>query len=114
MDASYCGGRTLLHLKPYVAALVLTTATAWINPPTDERALYGHEGSMEENLQPREVAGWPAPYLADSPNTSVIHQLGVEDDFRPGPFVASLSFWLLVSLGFARLMKRSARRDPKR
>jgi hypothetical protein len=105
---------TLLRLIPYIAALILTIASAWINPPTDERALYGHEGSTKENLQPREVAGWPAPYLADSPHTSVIHQVGVEDNFRAGPFVASLSFWLLVSLVVARLIRQSARQDLRK
>ncbi len=62
---------------------------------------------MEENLLPREVAGWPAPYLADDPSTSVIHRVGIEDNFRVGPFVATLSFWLLVSLAVARLSRRS-------
>jgi hypothetical protein len=74
--------------------------------------MYGHEGSMEENLQPREVAGWPAPYLADSPHTSVTHQVGIEDDFRAGPFVATFSFWLLISLAVARLIRRSAGERP--
>jgi hypothetical protein len=61
---------------------------------------------MEENVQPREVAGWPAPYLADSPHTSVIHKIGIEDDFRAGPFIATFSFWLLVNLAIARMMRR--------
>lgn len=69
--------------------------------------MYGHEGLMEENLLPREVAGWPAPYLADDPSTSVIHRVGIEDNFRAGPFVATLSFWLLVSLAVARMLRRS-------
>jgi hypothetical protein len=103
----------LPRFMPYLVALVLTIGSAWITPPTDERAMYGHEGSMEENLQPREVAGWPAPYLADSPNTSVIHQLGIEDDFRAGPFVATFSFWLLISLAVARLIGRSVGETPR-
>jgi hypothetical protein len=98
---------------PYVGALVLTIGSAWITPPTDERAMYGHDGPVEENLQPREVAGWPAPYLADNPNTSVLHKVGVEDNFRPGPFIATLSFWLLVSLAVARLFLRSESEKPK-
>jgi hypothetical protein len=102
----------LLRLMPYLGALVLTIGSAWITPPPEERAMYGHEGSMEENLQPREVAGWPAPYLADSPHTSVTHQVGIEDDFRAGPFVATFSFWLLISLAVARLIRRSAGERP--
>jgi hypothetical protein len=98
---------------PCFAAMVLTIASAWITPATGERALYGHEGSIEENLQPREVAGWPAPYLADNPNTSVIHKVGIEDNFRAGPFLATFSFWLLVSLAVARLIRRSASEKSK-
>ena len=101
----------MLRLMPYLGALILTIGSAWITRPGDERAMYGHEGSMEENLQLREVAGWPAPYLADSPNTSVIHQVGIEDDFRAGPFVGTLSFWLLISLAVARLIRRSQSND---
>lgn len=80
------------------SALLLTIASAWIPSRTDERAQYGSEGPPEENWLPRELAGWPAPYLADNPNTSVPHNVGLEDNFRPGPFVATLSFWVLVSV----------------
>ena len=74
--------------------------------------MYGHEGPLEQNWLPRELAGWPAPYIADSPNTSVIQQIGPEDDFRPGPFVASFSFWLLLTLGLGRVARRVAGREP--
>jgi hypothetical protein len=73
-------------------ALSLTVASVWMPSQTDERAIYGHEGPLEQNWLPRKLAGWPAPYLADNPNTSVPHQIGPEDDFRLGPFVATLSF----------------------
>jgi hypothetical protein len=96
-----------IRLAPIVAAFVITAGTAWINPATDERAMYGMEGLPEENWKPRKVAGWPAPYVADSPHTSVLHQIGVEDVFRPGPFVATLSFWYLVSLAAFRVFRRS-------
>ena len=91
-------------------ASILTVASARINPPTDERAMYGWEGPPELNWKSRRVAGWPAPYLADSPHTSVIHKIGIEDDFRPGPFVATFSFWLLVTLALARLLGRIGRK----
>lgn len=77
-------------------AFAVSLATAWINPSTDEKALYGLESPVEQNWLPRAVAGWPAPFLADNPGTSVIHKVGVEDTFRPGPFVATLSFWVVV------------------
>lgn len=78
-------------------ALLLTIASASINPTTDERAMYGLEGPLEQNWLPREVAGWPAPFMADSPGISVAHVIGPEDDFRAGPFLASFSFWFLVA-----------------
>jgi hypothetical protein len=84
-------------------ALTLTVGSLWFSTHTDERAMYGHEGPAEQNWLPRKLAGWPAPYLADNPNTSVPHQIGPEDDFRPGPFVATLSFWLLVSLATLKI-----------
>jgi hypothetical protein len=87
-------------------ALVATLASLWISPFTDERAMYGHDGPVEQNLQSREVGGWPAPFLADNPNTSVPHQLGVEDNFRPGQFVGTLSFWLLVVGSIFALIRR--------
>lgn len=86
-------------LSSLLLALVISIATAWINPITDERTMYGHEGPLEHNWLPREVAGWPAPFLADDPSTSVIHNIGVEDVFRPSPFVATLSFLVSRRLG---------------
>lgn len=77
-------------------ALAISIATAWFNPRTDERALYGSEGPIERNWLPRPVAGWPAPFLADDPGTSVMHEVGIEDTFRAGPFTATLSFWAVV------------------
>ena len=98
-------------LRSFALALAITIATAWISTTTDERTLYGHEGRMEQNWLPREVAGWPAPFLADDPGTSVIQKVGVEDVFRPGPFIATLSFWFLAvsATGWLwRCMKRKA------
>lgn len=54
--------------------------------------MYRYEGPLERDWLPREVAGWPAPFLANNPGTSVINDVGVEDVFRSGPFVATLSF----------------------
>ena len=89
-----------------IAAFALTIASAWINPSTDEHAMYGNMGPPEQNWQPREVAGWPAPYLADNPGTSIIHKVGLEDKFRPGSFVATLSFWFVVILMLGAMVRR--------
>ncbi|MFD1787561.1 hypothetical protein ACFSC3_08250 [Sphingomonas floccifaciens] len=75
-------------------ALTLTIASVAIEPRSDERAMYGFDGPLEQNWKPRELGGWPAPFVADDPATSVPHKLGIEDEFRPGAFVATLSFWL--------------------
>jgi hypothetical protein len=87
-------------------ACTLTIASGLVRPSTDEHAMYGNMGPPEQNWQPREVAGWPAPYLADRPGTSVIHEVGFEDEFRPGPFVATLSFWYLVVLILSNIFLR--------
>ena len=79
-----------------IVAVFISTATLWITSATDEEAMYGREGPLNENMLPREVAGWPAPFVADDPDTSVAHAVGIEDDFRPGPFVATISFWYLA------------------
>lgn len=101
-------------LAKLMAAFVLTVASSWVTPSTDERAMYGFEGPLEQNWLPREVAGWPAPFLADNPGTSVIHKVSlVEDDFRLGPFVATLSFWFLAVAAIGRALRwfRNRRSD---
>ena len=99
--------RVLLSM---IFALAITIATAWINPVTDEMAMYGHEGPIGHNWLPREVAGWPAPFLADNPGTSVLHKVGMEDVFRPGSFIATLSFWFLAVLAAGRLGRLTKRK----
>lgn len=88
-----------------LTAFLLTVSSVWIHPLTDERAMYGHDGPVEQNWRPRTVAGWPAPFLADNPHTSVIHQIGPEDNFRPESFLATFSFWLLATLALFRLQE---------
>lgn len=98
-------------LKPVVSiilALAIAIATIWIDPPTHEQAMYGTEGAPHENWLPREEGGWPMPYLADNPGISVPHRLGIEDDFRPGAFVATFSFWLIVTASLAVIARRPA------
>lgn len=50
-------------------------------------------------------AGWPAPWLYDSWDTSVTNQIGVEDDTRFGPLAATYAFWWLVAALLARLVR---------
>lgn len=88
-----------------LAALILTLCSLAVVTTNGERTMYGYEGGVAENLRPREQAGWPAPYLVDSPDTSVIHQIGVEDDLRPGNLLATWAFWLLVVLALTRVRR---------
>ena len=110
------GCETRIALSPFLAmpkvliriitAFALTIASAWIDAPTDEYAVYGNMGTSQQNWQLRKVAGWPAPYLADNPGTSIVHEIGLEDDFRPMSFVATLSFWFLVTLVIGAIARR--------
>ncbi|WP_296680061.1 hypothetical protein [Novosphingobium sp.] len=87
------------------AALLLTLCSLLVVSNNGERTMYGHEGLLNDNFLPREQAGWPAPFLVDSPDTSVLHKVGLEDDLRPFNLLASYSFWLLIVLGFFRLLR---------
>ena len=59
--------------------------------------------------------GWPAPYLFDTPGVSREGRLAfVEDEFRPWPFVADLSFYLLLLLAFDRAARRRLPRLSRR
>jgi hypothetical protein len=47
--------------------------------------------------------GWPAPFLFDRPGISVEGKLSfIEDDFRFWPFLASVSFYLVLLLMLRR------------
>ncbi len=89
-----------------LAALGVTLGSLTVVTTNGERTMYGHEGGAAENFRPREQAGWPAPYFVDSPDTSVLHQIGVEDDLRPGNLIATFAFWLLVMLVLGRFFRR--------
>lgn len=91
-------------------ALLLTLLSSLIQDRNLEVASYGAEGPISEYLYARPVAGWPAPFLTDNPATSVILQIGVEDDFRPWPFAADIAFWYLISAGIWMVVRRFARK----
>lgn len=96
-------------LAAVIAALALTVSSLLVRPATDEIAEYGNMGPPEENYQPRVVAGWPAPFVADRPGISVPRAPGPEDTFRGGPFIASLAFWLWVVMGLFAALRRLRR-----
>ncbi len=90
-------------------AIVLSIGSLQVHPSTSEQAQYGNMGSAAENWQPRLVAGWPAPFIADIPTISVPRKIGLEDEFRSSEFLGTLSFWLLVTM-MAMVAFRSFRR----
>ncbi len=77
-------------------ALAISVATAFLPYRSDELVAYGSEGQVEQNVQRREVAGWPAPFLADDPDTSVPHRIGPEDTFSVGLFAITVAFWFVT------------------
>jgi hypothetical protein len=79
-------------------AIALSICSLQIHPRTSEQAEYGNMGSAIENWQPRLVAGWPAPFVADIPTISVPRQIGLEDEFRSSAFLGTFSFWLLCTM----------------
>ena len=96
-------GRVALLL---LSAFILTLASATIQRNDQEVAAYGNMGTIDDMVKPRLTGGWPAPFIADSPNTSVLYKIGIEDDIRPGPFAANVAFWYLVLLGLGALVRK--------
>lgn len=96
-------------------AVALTVASAFLVQRDDvEVGIYGIEGTLHDNVRPRLVGGWPAPFLVDSTATSVPFDLGLEDDLRPGPMVADVAFWFLALSAVGRLMRRRPRARTER
>lgn len=87
------------------AALAVTSLSVVVQDDRGNVASYGSEGGLSQ-VQPRIEGGWPAPFLADDPATSVPHKLGAEDVFRPGSFIADTAFWYLLAGAFLWLLRR--------
>ncbi|WP_294357960.1 hypothetical protein [uncultured Sphingomonas sp.] len=87
------------------AALAVTSLSVVVQDDRGNVASYGSEGGLSQ-VQPRIEGGWPAPFLADDPATSVPHKLGAEDVFRPGSFIADTAFWYLIVGAIVWLLRR--------
>ncbi|NTS63694.1 hypothetical protein HRV97_00795 [Sphingomonas sp. HHU CXW] len=90
-----------------IAALALATASVIVQRDDASVAIYGTEGGLSQ-VHPRVEGGWPAAFVADDPATSVPYRLGVEDVFRPAPFVADVAFWYLAVGLLLWLARRAA------
>ena len=95
-----------------LGAIVLTIATSRIERLGPDQAVYCALGKSADGHQiwcPEPVlnAGWPAPYLYDTPGISVERQLHfVEDSLRTGPFLADSAFFALLLIGFYRIFSK--------
>jgi hypothetical protein len=62
------------------------------------------------------AGGWPVAFIYDSPGTSVLGVLGMEDDFKPGPFLIDTAvFGALPAIGavvFGMRRRRSSEALP--
>ncbi len=90
-----------------IAALALAAASVAVQRDDASVAIYGTEGGLSQ-VHPRVEGGWPAAFVADDPATSVPYRLGVEDVFRPAPFVADVGFWYVVVGVLLWLARRAA------
>ncbi len=93
-------------------ALTLAIASSWIERYGPDQAVYcalGKSADGHEIWCPEPVlnAGWPAPFLYDTPGISVERQLSfMEDSFRSGPFLADSAFFALLLMAFSSLFSQ--------
>lgn len=83
-----------------VLAFCLTAASAFYQRPSGEIVQVATEcGSPAACFASPLAGGFPLVYIVDSPSTSVLNQLGPEDDFRVLPFAFDLwIYWILIFL----------------
>ncbi len=90
-----------------IAALALAAASVVVQHDDASVAIYGTEAGLSQ-VKPRVEGGWPAAFVADDPATSVPYRLGIEDVFRPAPFVADVAFWYVAVGLLLWLVRRAA------
>jgi hypothetical protein len=89
------------YLILLVTALVLALGSSSAQQRGPDQGVYCAIGKVNGVdvycPKPKLNGGWPAPYLFDREGVSVEWHLGFfEDDFRPWPYVADVSFYVLV------------------
>ena len=91
------------HVLLLPAAIILALASSFLERRGPDQGVYcaiGKVHGVEVYCpKPKLNGGWPAPYLFDREGVSVEWQLGFfEDDLRAWPFIADVSFYLLLLL----------------
>lgn len=99
------------YLLLLIAALILSLGSSSLERRGPDQGVYCAIGKVNGVdvycPKPKLNGGWPAPYLFDRPGTSIEWQLGFfEDDFRLWPFVADVSFYLLLLMGAEAASRR--------
>ena len=99
-----------------LAASVLALGSSYLQRRGPDQGVYCAIGKVNGVdvfcPKPKLNGGWPAPYLFDREGVSVEWRLGFfEDDFRSWPFVADISFYLLLLLS-AEKVNRALRKRP--
>ena len=105
------------HLVLLAVAVVLALGSSSLQRRGPDQGVYCAIGKVNGVdvycPKPKLNGGWPAPYLFDREGVSVEWQLGFfEDDFRTWPFVADVSFYLLLFLIVEYATRRLRNRLP--
>ena len=105
------------HLVLLAVAVVLALGSSSLQRRGPDQGVYCAIGKVNGVdvycPKPKLNGGWPAPYLFDREGVSVEWQLGFfEDDFRTSPFVADVSFYLLLLLIVESATRRLRNRLP--
>ena len=104
--------RLVKYIAIALGAFALTIATSRIERLGPDQAVYCALGKSVDGHQiwcPEPVlnAGWPAPYLYDTPGISVERKLHfMEDSLRTGPFLADSAFFALLLIGLSRIFSK--------
>ena len=105
------------HLVLLAVAVVLALGSGSLQRRGPDQGVYCAIGKVNGVdvycPKPKLNGGWPAPYLFDREGVSVEWQLGFfEDDFRTWPFVADVSFYLLLLVIVESATRRLRNRLP--
>ena len=105
------------HLVLLAVAVVLALGSSSLQRRGPDQGVYCAIGKVNDVdvycPKPKLNGGWPAPYLFDREGVSVEWQLGFfEDDFRTWPFVADVSFYLLLLVIVESATRRLRNRLP--